>query len=231
MLAAYSRLVRHPLGPDTFERDWLAAEIAVLEGSIKPALADSFVTSALERFPDEPRFLLARAIVSDQLWPLGRLSDLDGGPPPRIDVVIAQYDAAIKYPETAVEASVRKAWFLHRLGREEEALALLDAAGGRSLDVDVTSPSSVSRSVLDALQRLDAAIAEYREALALVPNAQSARGAMNGLQRRGAAADARALAGAIQTTASAPIDPWWMYWYADYRLLPAMLTSLREQVK
>ena len=57
LLTRFTRLVRHPLEPDVFERYWHFAALTIVEGALRPDEAEPFVERALERFPDEPRFL------------------------------------------------------------------------------------------------------------------------------------------------------------------------------
>jgi hypothetical protein len=130
LLAWYGKLARHPLGPNAFEHDWLWVELQVLQGANQPAMALPFVAKALARFPDEPRFLLADAIVTDQLTAADRLNAGSA----QATALMAKYNAAMQHKETRFEARMRESWLLHRLGREAEALAMLDAVGARAPD-------------------------------------------------------------------------------------------------
>ena len=78
LLQHYDAFVRHPLGADRFECAWYWAELAALEGAIQPALAVPFVARALLRCPDEPRLVLAHAVITDQQWPLGTTAPWPG---------------------------------------------------------------------------------------------------------------------------------------------------------
>ncbi len=118
MLTRFSRLVRHPLEPDAFERYWYFAALTMLEGAIRPSVTESIIERARARFPDEPRFLLSRAIAADQrgfsrqpavIDARGRLT------PAHEETVRRYYEAAIALPGTAVEARIRLAGFLQRL--------------------------------------------------------------------------------------------------------------------
>jgi tetratricopeptide (TPR) repeat protein len=237
LLTTYSKLVRQPLEPDAFEHDWLLAELAILEGTIQPALAQSFAANALARFPDEPRVLLAQAILADQRWPLGTFDGLGASTTAVVNDVTARYDAAIAHDGTAFEARVRKAWLLHRLRNDPAALTLLDAATAATA-TSAPAPDAVLRylqqlirgHVLDALGRLDAAIDAYRAALVIQPGTQSARVAlMNALVKKGDRDEARTLAEAIQTAPAGTPDPWWLYWQGDYRLYPGLIAQLRQK--
>jgi VWFA-related protein len=237
LLATYRTLVRHPLEPDAFERHWLWAVLATLQGAIRPAVAQSFVAAALTRFPDEPRFVLANAIVFDQQWPLSpaALATARTGflvpSTAYVNGVIARYEAAMAFEETAAEARIRLGWFLHRLGRHAEALARLeDLRADRASDAQMRYLRQLFRGhVLSARDRSEDAVAAYRAALEIWPGAQSAQVAlMNTLVRRGSMAEAQTLAERVQTAAPTQSDPWWMFWLGDQRFYPAIIARLRE---
>ncbi len=193
--------MRHPLEPDEFERRWHEALLTLMQGLVRPAITETFAERALARFPDEPQFLLARAIAADQ-------RSASAGPSPAAvtqptlsraiaDRIAQRYDEAIRFPEVAIEARIRKAWLLYRTGRLEEALALFDSSGAQvNRDPALRFLDHLLRGhVLVALDRSDAAIAAYRAALVIGPSAQSARVAlMNVLLARGDRQEAEALA-------------------------------------
>ena len=144
------------------------------------------------------------------------------------------YEAAIALPGTAVEARIRLAGFLQRLGRNEEALAMLTTAAAQSNTdraLDYLRQLFTGHALL-ALQRHDEAIVAYRGASALVPSAQSARVAlMNALLVSGNRAGAEELGEQIQTQRGTDIDPWWMSWQGQYRLHPQVMARLREMAR
>jgi tetratricopeptide (TPR) repeat protein len=229
LLVAFAKLVRQPFTPDEFERNWLWAEIAMLEGVLQPAATEGVVANALKRFPEEPRFLLARAVAADQRASLTPTSPTArAATAPAIDVAEA-YDAAIAHPATAAEARLRKAWYLHRLGQNTSALPLLDAGSGRSPDAGLRYLRELFRGhTLMSLGQSDTAIAAYRAARAIYPDAQSANVAlMNALYTRGDRREAEALSETIQASTRDAADPWWSYWQGDYRFYPAAIGRLR----
>jgi VWFA-related protein len=233
LLLAHRPLVRGPFGPEAYERYWLWAAIAVLEGANQPDLAQQLIADGLKQFPDEPRFRLARAFVTDQSRALNQLAR-NGTPLPtaasHIKDVTAAYDNAMNDPETAVEARVRKSWLLHRAARGEEALAVLDSIGTPPEALLDYLRHLIRGRVLDGLGRTDEAASAFRSAVLLFPNAQSARvGLMTALQRQGNNPGALEQAEFIQTIRADAIDPWWRYWQGDYRLLGTVFTRLREQ--
>ncbi len=229
LLKSYTKLVRRPLTPDEFERSWLWTEIAMLEGALQPNATDAAVDSALKRFADEPRFLLARAVVADQRALLG----LTPNPFSAVTDLGAAYDAAIAHAETATEGRIRKAWYLHRRGQHNEALALLDAADGRISENALAYLRELFRGhVLLSLGRGSNAIGAYRAAHALSPDAQSATVAlMNALYTQGDRREAETLSEAIQSATRETGDPWWAYWQGDYRFYPAIIGRLRAALQ
>ena len=230
----FTKLIRHPLEPDVFERYWHFALLATLEGSLRPGLSELYVERALERFPDEPRFLLSRAIVTDQ-----RVMPRGSGPipgaalpaPEQITLVRRHYEAAIAFPSIAQEARIRFGFILHRLGRQEDAMSHLNAAATPPLQEPALRylHQLFAGHVFQAMDKPDEAVAAYKNAMAIAPTAQSARvSLMNLLMLRGETAAAEALSHQVQTEASADMDPWWMYWQGQYRLQPAAMARVRE---
>lgn len=129
MLQRYAALVRPPLGPDAFEREWLRAEAAVLIAATRPADAYVPLANAVIRFPDDPQLLLARAIIGDQF--VTGLPGAAGGrvvAPAAIDQALGFFDAALKQLSVAQEARIRKGWLLKRQGRATDAQVSFDVA-------------------------------------------------------------------------------------------------------
>ena len=138
----------------------------------------------------------------------------------------------MKSPDTAAEARMRAAWFLCRIGRLDEALALadVDPPGGTEPYVRYLT-ALVRAQILRARGRAEDAATAYRDALAIWPGAQSARVALMTLElSRGDRQQAAKLAEAAETeTVPADrFDPWWTFWLGDYRLYPALVAKMRE---
>jgi VWFA-related protein len=232
LLERFSRFVRHPLEPDDFERQWHFAVLALLEGTLRPGEAEAFVARAIDRFPDEPRFLLSKAIVADQrsVRSAAGVATQAGLPAEQAAHVRQYYETAIAAPETAVEGRIRLAWLLHRRGEQEEALAHLRAAGTERIGEPALAYLRLLflGHVLGALERPDDAADAYRAALKAWPEAQSARVAlMNTLILQRDRDGAERLADQIQTSRSEELDPWWMYWQGQYRLQQHVMARLR----
>jgi tetratricopeptide (TPR) repeat protein len=236
LMARFTRLVRHPLEPDVFERYWHFAALTLAEGAVRPDEAEPFVERALARFPGEPRFILSRAIVADQRWremePRGPAGSRPAEPTPEhIEQVRSRYAAAAVLPDVGVEARIRLAWFLHRLGEHDEALVHLVEVGSQPIaDASLRYLQALLYGhVLLSRDRRDEAAHAYRAALAVAPAAQSARVAlMNTLLASGDRAGAAALAEEVEIETSTAIDPWWIYWQGQYRFFPAAMARVRE---
>jgi VWFA-related protein len=236
LMARFTRLVRHPLEPDVFERYWHFAALTLAEGAVRPDEAEPFVERALARFPGEPRFILSRAIVADQRWremePRGPAGSRPAEPTTEhIEQVRSRYAAAAVLPDVGVEARIRLAWFLHRLGEHDEALVHLVEVGSQPIaDAALRYLQALLYGhVLLSRDRRDEAAHAYRAALAVAPAAQSARVAlMNTLLASGDRAGAAALAEEVEIETSTAIDPWWIYWQGQYRFFPAAMARVRE---
>jgi VWFA-related protein len=231
LLYTESKLVRAPLGPDAFERFWLWAGIIALEGANQPAAGLVFTDDALARFPDEPRFVLARAFFTDQRHALDDVSSQAAAAVAFVKDTAALYDHAIASDATANEARLRKGLLLSRAGKAADALAVLDATKDDGQDAGLTYLRHLFRAqTLDALNRQRESTDEYRAAMTALPSGQSARvGLMVGLLRQGDRPSAEALAEGIQTAPTTDVDPWWGYWLGDYRFYPIVIQRLREQ--
>ena len=236
LLRSYRTLVRHPLWPDDFERYWLWGAVASLQGVSQPELAREFADYALTRFPHEPRFLLAQAFAVDQTRAFAETGGRNGaGQASHVREVTARYDAAARFPETSAEARVRKAFFLHRVSRQADALAELDAVDGQAADRDVMIGylrRLVRGRVLEGLERFDEAREAYESARAFRPEAQSPAVALMRLHvRAGNRPAAEAMAAAIQAAPKNAFDPWWVYWLGDARQYGAIIGRLREETR
>ena len=226
LLAEYNARVRQPEGADAFECTWLWTEVAALEGLFIPDSAMLFVPRAVERCPGEARLQLAYAIISEQQWLRGTVTANEE------NSILGRYQAAMKSPDTAAEARMRAAWFLCRIGRLDEALALADVRPPADTDPYVRYLTALVRGqILRARGRPEDAAGAYREALTIWPGAQSARVALMTLVLiRGDRQEAAQLARAAETETGSgtQFDPWWTYWLGDYRAYPAIVAKLRE---
>jgi tetratricopeptide (TPR) repeat protein len=234
LLVRHARFIRHPLEPQEFERLWHYAVLTLLQATLRPNVLDAFAARAIERFPDEPRFLLARAIAADQRSAAGgalRWTSANPAMTANVEAAKALYELVLTRPEVSTEARIRLAFLLHRLGKQDEALTRLDEAGARPIEDGMLRylHQLFRGKVLAQLNRLDESLAAYRAAQAIIPSAQSARvSIMNTLYRQGDRAGAEALAEQIQTEPLGPMDPWWIYWQGQYRVHGQVMARLRE---
>lgn len=237
LLERFAKLVQHPVEPEMGEAVWHYAAITLMQGTLRPELVERFATMAVARFPNEPRFLLAKAIAADQRT---AITQRRGGPmvnpatTQNLDAARALLEGAAKFPEVAAEAQVRLGYLLHRQGRHADALDVLEAvAAGPTPDRATQFLHQLFRGhTLMALNRDAEGIRAYRSALGVVPTAQSARvSLMHALFRRGDAALAEAEAERVQAETSNVFDPWWMYWQGQFRLYPQVIARLRELAK
>jgi hypothetical protein len=231
LLSTESKLVRAPLGPDAFERFWLWAGIIALEGANQPVVGLTFTDDALARFPDEPRFVLARAFFNDQRHAFDDVSSDASAAVAFVKETAALYDKAMASDATANEARLRKAFLLYRAGKHADALTVLDATHDEAQDAGLTYLRHLFRAqTLDALNRPRGSTDEYRAAMTALPSGQSARvGLMAALLRQGDRPSAEALAEGIQAAPTTDVDPWWGYWLGDYRYYPIVIQRLRGQ--
>ena len=128
---------------------------------------------------------------------------------------------------------MRAAWFLCRIGKLDEALAIVDVRPPAGTDPYVLYLTDLVRGqILRARGRPDEAAKAYRDALTTWPGAQSARVALMTLVlSRGDRQEAAKLAEAAETASGNQFDPWWTYWLGDYRVYPAIVAKLREMAQ
>jgi Ca-activated chloride channel family protein len=222
-------------GPPTpAERVWYFGAAALFERGGVTDPFDRLMTRALRRFPDEPRFVLARAVAQElRTWPEDRDDRAFTPAPSTTALVVSRYEAALKLPPIAFEAGLRLAFFDLRRGRTDAAVARFEALG------DPPSQDVVLRfwwrllkgRALEQANRLPEAIACFEEALNDVPGAASARSALiAALAKAGRQTDAARVAARALSTPAAPIDPWTIYVLPDMRFWPAVEQTLRSAV-
>jgi hypothetical protein len=153
----------------------------------------------------------------------------DGETRAHLERALAALDSAAALPEVAEEATVRRAFVLHRLGRDEEALAALGLENAPADSTVRYWRHLFLGRVLEALARPAEAAAAYRAAADDWRGAQTPAVALAALfQRQGRAADARRWARVAGTAPLEVIDPWWHYWSGDLRFLPEWMADLRR---
>ena len=193
---------------------------------------------ALERFPDDPHFQLARVIA----WTWGRdeepirnlRRDDDDGSRGRVTRA-SQLEAIVALePLTSVPAVAAEAFIgigrLHMTVRDhaaalrafEQALAVAQMA-----ELQYVSAFLAGRA-LEALDRGDEAAAKYRHALSVVPGAESATIALASRQFSGNERDqAVAMIGAVFAKPATIPDPFRLVGYGAFMHWPRLKAAMR----
>jgi len=234
---------------DAIELAFHRAALSVLVGLQRSDAVEAYLQRVGDRVSPEgrgglvePRFMLAHAIAQELRTRAGVASSGKGpgfqivltpAEVSAINLAIKRFDTAARYAPNVAEASVRKGHLLHRLGRFDDALAAFAQADGRSDDQFVNYWCALFQGrTLDALSRTSQAEAAYRRAAGLIPDAQSPAVALAALfMRHDRRTEALEWA---ETARSAPfdtVDPWWRYWFGDYRFLPDFVGALRKAVR
>ncbi|HEX6217571.1 MAG TPA: tetratricopeptide repeat protein [Vicinamibacterales bacterium] len=198
---------------------------------------------AIERFPDDPEFQLARVIA----WTWGRDSEpmrnmrqewRDNanrwGPsrPPQLEAITA-FEPLIAMPSIAAEAHIRTGLIHVTVGDQAAALKSFEAAQpiARTTQLKYLAHFLAGRS-LEALQRQDEAIAQYRRALDIVPGAESATLALASLQfLRGDAETAIARINNTFAVSATTTDPGRLVGYGFYLHWPEIKAAMRAELR
>lgn len=224
-----SGLVRNgPARPE--ERLWHLAGISLLERFGASWLLEIHLGYARARFPDEPRFLLARAVsVEMQLWPQRRDEQGFVIPEDMLVRVMGRYQDAIGNPAVQQEAHLRLGYVELLRGRVTEALTNFDRVGTPD-DPSLRYLLHLLRGkALTAARRQDDAIASFRKAFDEVPYAQSATLALGAaLVTRGQHNEAAALTSRMLSLPAPPFDPWIIYTLPEWRFWESRMESLRK---
>ena len=198
---------------------------------------------AIERFPDDPDFQLARVVA----WTWGR----DAEPirnmrqdwrdnadrwapsrPPQLDAVTS-FVPLIAMPSVAAEAHLRIGLIYVTVRDHAAALKSFEAAQplAATPQLKYLSHFLAGRS-LEILQRQDDAIAQYERALDVIPNAESATIALASLQfLRNEAEPSIALINKTFAKPSATIDPGRLVGYGAYLHWPEIKAAMRAELK
>ena len=259
-------------GPaDDAEHVWMLASMALAHGARDwsflqtPIAAPSdrtvqtgHVHHALARFPDDPRFRLARAIAlasrnavtderdapraGDRAMPT-RTGAIVIGPDflnsvmqrnrTRLgDYVKQELESLTADESVGSEARVRLGYLHWVRGDEHDALVVEAAAADAAKEPDVRYVANfLAAQAAQALGDLSAAETRYRAALSARPYSQSATlGLAALLYLRGEAREAYEIVVAAQSNLPRDDDPWRMFLYGDFPKLPALVAGLRKRV-
>jgi tetratricopeptide (TPR) repeat protein len=255
---------------DAFERTWLLASVALAGGVRDWAFLHTPLTPpgprtvirghlvhAMARFPDEPRFRLARAVA--QASRLAVLPEMDApregeltGPARLTEIQVvgpamplitemrsSQMDYArqlfaslIADPSVGPEARMRVAYLDLRARAYNDALKQAREAGDTATEPDIKYAARyLAAQAAQAIGDLTGAEALLTSALEVRPHSQSATLGLAALRyRRG---DVEPAYGLIETAfreRPTDDDPWRMFLYGDFMRLPALVAELRRQI-
>jgi tetratricopeptide (TPR) repeat protein len=196
---------------------------------------------AIERFPDDPEFQLARVIA----WTWGRDSEpvrnirREWRDNPNLKSRPAQLEAVTAFqplreiPSVAAEAHIRTGLISVTVSDHAAALKGFEAAQpiAGTPQLKYLSHFLAARS-LEILQRQDEAIAQYERALDIVPNAESATIALASLRfLRDDAAPSIALINKTFEHTSSTTDPGRLVGYGAYLHWPEIKAAMRAELK
>ena len=198
---------------------------------------------AIERFPDDPEFQLARVIA----WTWGRDSEpmrniradwqrnVDRWAPsraPQLEAVTA-FEPLTRMPEVAAEAWIRTGLIYATVSDHAAAVRTFETARplARTPQLKYLAHFLAGRS-LEGLQRQDEAIAQYQRALDIVPNAESATIALASLQfLRNESEPSIALINKAFEKPVAVTDPGRLAGYGAYLHWPEIKAAMRAELK
>jgi hypothetical protein len=262
-------LVQSRGAPDEAERTWMLASMALAHGVRdwtflqSPLAAPSertvpmgHVHHAIARFPDDPRFRLARAtaLASRNAVTDERGSPRDGTrsePAPAVvigpaflnsmaqrnrtrlgDYLKTELEALVSDELVGAEARVRLGYLHWVRGDDHEALSAANAAAESAKNPDIKYVANfLAAQIAQGLGDLAAAESRYRAALVARAYSQSATLALAALlYQRGEARDAYDIVAASRANLPRDDDPWRLFLYGDFPKLPALVTELRRRV-
>jgi hypothetical protein len=170
-----------------------------------------------ERFPDEMRVQLAKAIAVEWRWPRDAMPAFLG---------------LVDHPDVGGEARVRLGVSQTRTGRHADAVATLRRAEQETREPHLVYLARLFRGqALEALKRPQDAEVAYRSAVLTIPGAQSAATALAGLlSADGRRLEAQQLIGRTMATRPLPDDPWRVYVHGDDRFWPYLIARLRREI-
>ena len=239
----------HALAGRARARVWLLGEFARLPHQ-KPTTAPPsdpqhpparHLMHALERFPDDPQFQLSRVVA----WTWGRDAEpirnvrrRDDDDRPRVTRRAPQMEAIVTLepltaiPGVAAEAFIRIGLVHFSVDDFASALQAFEAAQAIASEpaIKYLAHFNAARS-LERLSRSRDAIRQYRKALEIVPEAESATVALASLQFAQDDRDAAvSLIDHVFNRATRPDDPGRLIGYGSYLRWPTLKTAMRAAV-
>lgn len=242
---------------DAAERRWHLIAVGVLQQRLMGAQIVGYVDVLQTRRPLpanaavwDPRINLAQGIGQEQVCRMMHatarhdrlLSELEGKaatPPAVRQMAIECVQTALRFFENAAardevrdEARTRAGFAAFQLGRNDDARAALDSAGGSADRTVAYWRALFLGRVSDALGADADAERTYREAVRLFPEAQTARvGLALALFRLHRDDDAGEAALAARRVRADGVDPWETYFDGDARFVTGWLAAMRKARK
>jgi tetratricopeptide (TPR) repeat protein len=218
---------------------WLLGISSGLPGPRGTSYASSHLAHARKRFPHDPRWHLAQAILDHELptWPFPRPALMFKPPegPSRVREIgpaIRGFEGLLRLDALRAETHLRIGHLEYRRGRLKEALAQFEQVEPLTDDAALIYLARFFRGqLLEQKGDVAAAITAYERALEAWPGAQSASVALAAIlfqQDQRARAFELVLAALARPT---PDDPWRTYGQGDFRQWPQLLASLRQFVR
>lgn len=189
-----------------------SGEIGNLQAEIK------HLDHVTDRFPNEPRFMLAQGIARPQ-WPT--------------DAAKA-FMAVMEDKDVGGEATMRLgALFMHDRRNIEGSLNAFAKAEDLTRDPYVIYLARFfTGQIRERQRRIDDATDAYRGAVAAWPHAQAGTMALASLLfEAGRRVEAQTLAGAMLATRPSAVDPWRGFVHADDRFWPQLVGRLRAEIR
>ncbi|HUL71807.1 MAG TPA: hypothetical protein VLT86_01815 [Vicinamibacterales bacterium] len=220
------------------ERLWHLAAIALFEGAFDEQQLEPRLRRIKNRFPKEPRILLADAWLLESLKGAGFPPPSRGKPGGVGDTgsnIIGAYTKALASPDATVagEADLRLGYYDLIADRSESALTRLAHTESTTTDPDVLYLVHLFRGwTLARMDREAESTAEYQRAVDAVPAASTGalwlarRLLIEGKRAQADAVTDRSLVGSREID-----DPWRLYGYGDFHRFPALIKQLREAIR
>jgi tetratricopeptide (TPR) repeat protein len=210
-VAQRSEDVHFLVGDPNIGRGTGAGEIGNLQDEIK------HLDHVTERFPGEPRFMLAQGIARPQ-WP---------------DDAVKAFTAVLPDEDVGGEAAMRLGALEMRLNQRDEALHHFEQVEELTRDPYVIYLARFfTGQIRERQRRIDDATAAYRGAVAAWPHAQAGTMALASLLfDAGRRVEAQTLAGAMLAARPPVRDPWREFVHADNRFWPVLVGRLRAEIR
>lgn len=258
-------LVRRNGAPNALERLWQRASVAIFgrardagklvtragpgvpQGTLitPESRRVDHIGHARARFPDEPRFRLAAAMLAaaaadtepprDAEWVGDGLLPKDAPEARRRTSARRAIDllaALTSEPELGAEAEMRLGYLRLTLEEPDRALAHFARAATASDPFVAYLGRFLAGRAHDRQGDRDRANQQYRAALAVLPGAQSATTALSAnLFLGGRPDEAYGLTQRAIALRPPPDDPWHQFGYGDLRFVPALLGGLRGALR